>query len=329
MNTARVLKENKTNYVIGDSGREIAAVVRGKFHLSEAGFPKVGDYVEYAEPVPGEAVIESVLPRRTEIVRKAAGEGAERQVIVANVDLMFVVMGLDGDFNLGRLERYVLLAEQSDIKVVVVLNKCDTSDSPETFLNAVIERFPGVDAHLVSARKGTNMHAVLEYLNEDTTAVLLGSSGAGKSTITNWLLNQDVQGTQSVREDDSRGRHTTTARQLFALPLGGYLIDTPGMRELGLVGEVSGEMFSDIEELARLCKFSDCDHEKSAGCAVQDAIHEGRISAEQLTRFQKLRRERAFIESRGDQEAERKLNQQNRKLHKKYDRIQKEKYGRR
>ncbi|HYD93426.1 MAG TPA: ribosome small subunit-dependent GTPase A [Candidatus Paceibacterota bacterium] len=328
MSVARVSRENKTNYLITDSGKEMIAVVRGKFHLSDQGFPKVGDYVEYAQTTDTEAVIEEVLPRRTEIVRKSAGETTERQVIVANVDLIYIVMGLDDDFNLKRLERYVLLAEQSGVKPVIVLNKCDIPSHPEQMLKEVQERFAHVDCHLVGAARGTNMDSIMSYVHDDVTAVLLGSSGAGKSTITNWLLRQDIQDTQEVRKDDGRGRHTTTARQLFSLPRGGYLIDTPGMRELGVVGEIGGEVFTNIEELSRLCKFRDCDHERSAGCAVQKAIAEGKLDYQQLASFQKLGREKAFLESRGDQEAEWKHNLANRKLHKKYSQIQREKYDR-
>ena len=328
MNRGRVIQEHKTNYVIADAGAEFNAVVRGKFHAAE-GFPKVGDYVEYSMTSQDEAVIENIVPRKTQIVRKAAGTSGDLQVIAANVDEIFIVMGLDNDFNLKRLDRYILLAEQSSIRPIIILNKSDAVADAEKYLEQVKSAHPDIDVCLVSAGTGANMEALLTYLGPEVTAVLLGSSGAGKSTITNWLLNQEVQSTQEVREDDGRGRHTTTARQLFTLPRGGYLIDTPGMRELALVGDVTGSVSEPIEELSLACKFTDCDHDKSAGCAVQKAIADGTLSQEQLASYLKLKREKQYLNSRGDQEAELKQKQDNRKLHKKYNQIKEAKFGKR
>ncbi len=328
MSHGRIIQENKTNYILADGAKEYSAVVRGKFHTAD-GFPKVGDYIEYVMTGEDEAVIESILPRRTQIVRKAAGTGNEQQVIVANVDNILIVMGLDDDFNLNRLDRYILLAEQSSIKPIIVLNKSDVVPNAEEYLEQVKNRHPHLEMCLISAAAGINMNALHAYLGANVTAVLLGSSGAGKSTITNWLLNHATQDTQEVRADDGRGRHTTTARHLFTLPNGAYLIDTPGMRELALVGEVEGSISEQIDELRQQCKFSDCDHEKSLGCAVQAAITEGLMTNEQLASFLKLKREKHFLESRGDPAEVIRRKQEGRKLHRKYNQIKQAKFGKR
>lgn len=328
MSHGRIIQENKTNYILADGTKEYSAVVRGKFHTAD-GFPKVGDYVEYVMTGKDEVVIENILPRKTQIVRKAAGTGNDQQVIVANVDTILIVMGLDEDFNLNRLDRYILLAEQSSIEPIIVLNKSDVVPNPEEFLEQVTSRHPHLEVRLVSAGTGTNTNALHTYLDTNVTAVLLGSSGAGKSTITNWLLNHATQDTQEVRADDGRGRHTTTARHLFTLPNGAYLIDTPGMRELALVGEVDGSVSEQVDELRQQCKFRDCDHEKSLGCAVQAAIAEGLLTSEQLTSLLKLKREKHFLESRGDKVEEFKYKQEDRKLHRKYNQIKQAKFGKR
>ncbi len=329
MAIGRVIKENKASYIIFDNDQTYKAVVRGKIHSSEMGFPKVGDFVEYLKTTEDGVVIENVLPRKTQIARKAVGEkSTERQVIVANVDVIFVVMGLDSDFNLNRLERYVLLAEQSNIRPIIVLNKADVVRDSEKQFESVRERFPNVEVCMVSAKDGTNMIELNNHLGENVTAVLLGSSGAGKSTITNWLLQATLQNTNALHHG-GRGRHTTTARELFFLPTGGSLIDTPGLRELGLVGEVVGDTFSSIETLSLQCKFSDCDHVKSTGCAIQEAIHNGQLSEQHFENFLKLKREKDHLDSKGDSGAQLMRKQKNRVLHKKYKRIQRDKYDKR
>lgn len=299
-NTARVVAEHKTQYVIRIAGTEYTAVVRGKILLNgRKDFPKVGDYVTYTELGNGQAVIETILPRTTQIIRKTA-IGNEPQVIVANVDVMFIVMGLDGDYNPNRLERYLMLAEQSAVQPVIVLNKIDAIDDAQPFLDEVGTLAHNVPIHAVSAVTGLNMGTLRSYITADTTAVLLGSSGAGKSTIMNWFLGDTRQDTQSVREDDSRGRHTTTSRELFALPDGGYLIDTPGMRALALFNtkDPTSDVFGDIETLISQCQFSDCDHQKSRGCAVQRAIYDGVIEAKHFANYCKLKSEEQYLASK-------------------------------
>lgn len=324
----RVIEEHKTNYMISSEGTEYTGVVRGKFHNApgERTFPKVGDFVECVKTSDDQVVIEKVLPRKTEIARKAIARNA-RQVMVANVDVVFVVMGLDGDFNLRRLERYLLLTKQSGIETIIVLNKKDLVTNPGEYLEQVKTISPDISAYAVSAETGENMEVFTQHISEDTVSVLLGSSGAGKSTITNWLLEKNQQETNTVREDDSKGRHTTTHRQMFKLPQGGFLIDTPGMRELGLSGDEESEanVFTDIEELKLQCEFTDCDHEKSVGCAVQEAVKSGELDEKRFKSYLKLQREREYMESKNNRESAHERNQKTRKIHTNYNKIQKQK----
>lgn len=303
MVTARVIEEHKTNYSISHDGSEYRATVRGTFFKDEE-FPKVGDYVTCTLLEDSKAVIEEILPRTSTIVRRAV-ESEDVQVIVTNVDYIFVVMGLDGDFSLSRLERYLMLASQSGVPAVVILNKADVTSDLETQV-AQVQHIAGASAvHAVSALTGENMDIFSEYITPEITAVLLGSSGAGKSTITNWLLQEEVKEVKEVRADDSRGRHTTTSRQLHYLPQGGFLIDTPGMRELGVMESTEDDeasVFALIEHIATRCKFSNCDHEKSVGCAVLEAIRTEEISPRQLQNYKKILRERAHEESKHNAE---------------------------
>lgn len=323
MKEARVIQEHKTNYVILDGDREYIATVRGSF-FTDGLFPKVGDFVSYSEITVDQAAIEEIMPRTSTISRKAVGAVGE-QVIVANVDVIFIVMGLDGDFNLSRLERYLLLARQSNVKPVVILNKRDSVENPESYVQQVSQIIDDMPVHAVSAISGENMESLLEHLAGNVTAVLLGSSGAGKSTITNWLIQEDKQLVQEVRIDDSHGKHTTTFRQLFALPSGGYLIDTPGMRELAVqsTGDDEAAVFEKIELLAKQCQFVNCDHEKSLGCAIVKAIETGDIDERQLTSYLKLQRERLFEESKQGKELSREHKRSQRDMHKGYRVIQK------
>jgi ribosome biogenesis GTPase len=299
MLTARVTEVHRTNFTVKTAEAEFIATIRGTFHDS-GDFPKVGDYVEITTIDDEQAVIEEVKARSSVIKRKS-GETDEEQIIATNVDVIFVVMGLDNDFNVNRLERYLLLAAQSNIKPVVILNKADVAANIESKVSEVRGVAADIPVLVVSALTGEGMDLLIKFISPDTTAVLLGSSGAGKSTITNYLLRDKVQEVQSIRGDDSRGRHTTTSRQLFALPSGGCLIDTPGMRELGVIDvdtKDQNEVFNKIESLALDCKFRNCDHDKSAGCAVTSALDSGELSSRELNNYQKLLRERQYAENK-------------------------------
>jgi ribosome biogenesis GTPase len=295
MKEGRIIEVHRTNFIIKSGDTELIASVRGSFH-EEGEFPKVGDYVAYELLEDGQAVIELVKPRSSVIKRKSVSTD-EEQIMVTNVNLVFIVMGLDGDFSISRLERYLLLVKQSDIPAVIVLNKTDVTDRFEEQLQEVEAVAGTMRVIPVSALSGEGMIAIKDCFSDETTAVLLGSSGAGKSTMTNWLLGEDAQAVNDIRADDSRGRHTTTSRQLFELPFGGYLIDTPGMRELGVVEDMNTaeiEVFQKMDELASQCKFRNCDHEKSAGCAVLEALETGELSEREFVNYQKLVREREF-----------------------------------
>jgi len=296
MKEGRVIEVHRTNFIVKTGEVETTATVRGSFH-EDGEFPKVGDYVSYTLLKDGQGVIELVRPR-TSLIKRRSVSTDEEQVMVANVNLIFIVMGLDGDFSVSRLERYLLLATQSAVPAVIVLNKTDISTRLEEQMQEVEAVAGPTRVICVSALSGENMIAVKECFTAETTAVLLGSSGAGKSTMTNWLLGDDTQAVNETRADDSRGRHTTTSRQLFELPFGGYLIDTPGMRELGAADEESPaeiEVFSKIEDLASKCAFRNCDHDKSAGCAIIEALETGELTAREYNNYQKIVKEREFL----------------------------------
>jgi len=254
----------------------------------------------------GRPLIQEVLPRRSKFVRKVAGRRLEEQVIAANVDTAFVVMALDGDFNVRRLERYLAQCFESGAKSIVVLNKADDCGDLAARVAEVGSIAAGLPVFSVSARTGDGVDALDTYLASGQTIVLLGSSGVGKSTLVNLLLQRDAQAVQTVRASDSRGRHTTTSRELFALPGGALLIDTPGLRELQLWGATEGveQAFSDIEELAAQCKYGNCGHTTEPGCAVQVAIAEGRLDESRLENQRKLEREQEFLRRKIDPEAQ-------------------------
>jgi ribosome biogenesis GTPase len=295
----RVIEVQRVHISVALPDRVVLATVRGEFH--ETGhYPKVGDWVTVSLIDEEQAVIEELLPR-TSVIERLDQETLQPQVLVANVDIIFIVMGLDGDFNVSRLERYLLLATQSNITPIVVLNKSDMAPELDQQLAAVARVTGSIPVHVTSATEGEGLVTLRSYFSETTTAVLLGSSGAGKSTITNWLLGESAQDVQSVREGDSRGRHTTTTRQLFTLADGGYLIDTPGMRELSVVESESNQedrVIEAVESFARMCQFSNCDHEKSAGCAVLDAVEGGDLDTRSLDNYYKLMRERAWLQDK-------------------------------
>lgn len=291
----RVITEHKASYVVSADGEQYEAAVRGSFHgAKNTDFPKVGDYVMMQLIDDGKVVIESVENRHSVLTRKSAHDDTQ-QVMVANVDVVFIVMGLTEDYNLRRLERYLQLANQARVRPVVILNKQDIASEVEEKVAAVAALDPTLSVHTISAKEAIGMEVFAEYLPAGTTGVLLGSSGAGKSTITNFLLSQAQQTTQDTRTGDGKGKHTTTTRELFVLASGGALIDTPGMRELGFMtdDDLAHGAFADIERLAHDCRFSNCDHIKSAGCAVQAAIAAGELEAKRFQNYLKLQAKQA------------------------------------
>jgi ribosome biogenesis GTPase len=294
---ARVVLEHTHIYRVGTAEGELLARVSGRLRHRAAArpdFPAVGDWV-VAEPVAeSDARIHAVLPRISRFSRRAAGDTTEEQIVAANIDVVFLVGGLDGDFNPRRIERYLVVAWESGATPVIVLNKADLVPDPARHVAEVEGVAPDVRVHAVSARQPETIEVLRQYVTAGRTAALLGSSGVGKSTIVNRLVGYDLLRTQDVRITDSRGRHTSTARQMVLLDGGGILIDTPGMRELQLwdSGDARGDAFADIEVLAASCRFRDCRHSQEPGCAVRAAVASGELSAIRLASYQKLEAER-------------------------------------
>jgi ribosome biogenesis GTPase len=253
--------------------------------------PKVGDFVAIEKGTDNKATIRAVLTRRSEIDRKSAGSQNSRQVLAANVDVAFVVQALDHDFSPTRLERYMYQLAQSNIETVFVFNKADKAYDSEEKIASVTRL--GMPVILATATTGQGIDEIRARITGAKTAVFLGSSGVGKSTLTNQLLGSDQQKTAAIRERDSTGRHTTSHRELFLLPSGGMIIDTPGIRELQLWGEEEflAKSFGDIEELALACEFNNCSHTKELHCAVLAAIDQGALSAIRLESYLKFKQE--------------------------------------
>ncbi|WP_223829455.1 ribosome small subunit-dependent GTPase A [Paenibacillus arenilitoris] len=298
---ARVVAQYSKQYKIMTAGGEKIAAVSGKYAFEAGGrsdFPAVGDFVA-AQPLEGEqrAVIHSLLPRLSAMTRKEAGNVVDEQVIAANIDTMFITNALNQDFNIRRIERYLIAVWESGARPVVLLTKADLCDDAEEKVSAVQDIAPGVPVHAVSAHKNQGKEALAPYLRPGRTVAVAGMSGVGKSTLLNWLAEDDLQQVHGIRESDSRGRHTTTHRELFFLPSGAIMIDTPGMRELQLWDAADGweTTFSDIAELAANCRFHDCSHESEAGCAVKEALESGALDARRYGNYKKTERELAHL----------------------------------
>jgi ribosome biogenesis GTPase len=278
-------------------GGELDATVAGrmKHHAARRSeLPAVGDWVAVRKrPDQHQGAIVAVLPRRSHFSRKAAGNVTDEQVVAANVNVIFIVMSLDADFSLRRLERYLLLARESGSAPVILLTKPDLSGDVPSREAEVVSLAGDVPVHVVSPKQRHGIDRVAAYLTPGRTGALLGSSGVGKSTIINRLVGENVQKTRAVRAADSKGRHTTTHRELVVLPSGGLIIDTPGMRELQLwdVGDAVGETFDDVEALAPGCHFTNCRHRDEPRCAVKAAVEDGRLAPGRLASYLKLKDE--------------------------------------
>jgi ribosome biogenesis GTPase len=305
---ARVGMEHTHIYRVLTGRDEWLARVAGRLRHHAAGradFPTVGDWVAVEPPASsGDARIKAVLPRTSRFSRRAAGDTTEEQVVAANIDTVFLVGGLDHDFNPRRLERYLVVAWESGATPVIVLNKADLVDDPQVPVDEVRGLAPGVDVHAVSTRQPETLEPLQAYLTTGRTGALLGMSGVGKSTIVNRLVGHELLRTNEVRESDSRGRHTSSNRQLVQLPNGGLLIDTPGMRELQLwdAGGLA-DTFADVASLAEQCRFRDCRHGGEPGCAVTAAVAAGELPESRLESFRKLAAEREHAERQQDERA--------------------------
>ncbi len=306
----RVAVVHRGQYHLFTEQGDVTATLTGKFrHQTQKteDFPAVGDWVVIQSVSDtNQALIEAVLPRKSQFSRQAAGTRTAAQIVAANIDTLFLISGLDQDFNLRRIERYLVMAWESGANPVIVLNKADICQDLDHKIMAVEDIALGIPIISLSALQQNNLDALNAYLKSGHTIALLGSSGVGKSTLTNQLMGNDVQATQAVREDDSHGRHTTTYRAMLRLPTGALLIDTPGMRELQLwlTEDSMDETFADIETLAQQCRFRDCQHQSEPGCAIQAAIETGELSANRFGNYQKLQKEQAYLHRRQDRQAQ-------------------------
>ncbi len=309
---ARVVAAHRDSWVLATPDGDQDAVVSGRLRHEALGprdLPAVGDWVAATRSDGASAtVIHAVLPRRSAF-RRSTGEDhrgptlAGDQVLAANVDVALVVAGLDGDFNLRRIERYLAVAWSGGTTPVILLNKADVAADLVGLRLAAEAVAPGVDVRVLSALTGEGVAGIAtDHLRQGSTAVVLGSSGVGKSTLVNALLGYERQRTSAVREDDSRGRHTTTHRELLRMPGGALLIDTPGIRSLGVAGASEGieSAFADVAELAAACRFGDCRHATEPGCEVRAALLDGRLSGERFASHRKLEKEAAHVARQGD-----------------------------
>lgn len=298
---ARVSFSSRDEYrILSDAGELHAEAAGALLYMAStrAELPAVGDWVAVRIAGDGEAIVQAVLPRRTHFSRRTAGRCEDEQLIAANVDVVFLVTGLDHDFNLRRVERYLTLAYESQAEAVIVLNKADLCGDLAGYIGRIRGIAAGLPVIAISAQSPDCIAAIGPFLGHGRTIALLGSSGAGKSTLLNQLLGAEYMRTQAVRVDDSRGRHTTTYRELIPLPQGGAVIDNPGMRELQLWAGLDSldQTFDDVAALAARCHYHDCEHQSEPGCAVREALESGALDSARWQSYEKLRAEIRYHE---------------------------------
>jgi ribosome biogenesis GTPase len=300
----RVIWQSAYSYRIQCESGEIAAEPTGK--VKAADLPAVGDWVAVRQPAAGEmGTILAILPRKSAFSRNAAGKAVNEQVVATNIDEVLIVTDLDQDFNLRRIERYITLVYNSGAGPVVVLNKTDLAADVEATILQTQDVSPGIPVYAVSAGEDQGIEQLMEHLGHGRTVAFLGSSGVGKSTIINRLLGEDRMEVGEVREADGKGRHTTTHRELVALPGGGAVIDTPGMREIQVWGDEDGlaDAFPEIDELTAACHFRNCRHDSEGGCAVREALDSGGLNTARFDSYMKLRAEFESLGRRRSQQA--------------------------
>lgn len=272
------------------------------YYVAQEEFPTTGDYVDIKYNPYGDSQILRTLPRKTFFSRRNPDLSRGEQVIAANFDYVFILQSMNQDFNEKRLERYLTLAWESGASPVLLLTKADLSTDPEIYVQRAKRIVTGVDIHVISSKTKEGLHELHPYLSAGKTVVLLGSSGVGKSSLVNAVADEKIMKIGAVREDDSKGRHTTTHRQLIVLQSGAMIIDTPGMRELGMWDVTKGldEAFGDVEELMEHCRFNDCHHESEPGCAIKKALQSGQLSPSRWESYCKLKKEAQYAERKED-----------------------------
>lgn len=317
----RVIAEYRGIYKVGTEMDDILARVSGKFinvTVDPSYYPAVGDWVivDRTSKNTGEAIISKVLPRKSAVSRKVAGQRTDEQIIAANIDYLFICMSINDDFNLRRLERYITIGWNSGATPVIVLTKIDLSNNLDNIKNQIEDIAMGIDLLYVSSLDGQGMEDINKYMVKGKTIAFIGSSGVGKSTLINYLLGEEKMLVSSIREDDNKGRHTTTHRELIVIQDKGMLIDTPGMREIQLLDDIEGinDSFNEIVDLAKGCKFSDCKHFDEPGCAVKKAIDVGDIKKERLDSYNKLIKEAQYIERKNNTKSQQEYKKSQSKL---------------
>ena len=291
---ARITAVHKDRYeIVCDHGITHARLKTREYFVDTQDFPTAGDFVMINYIENGDSQIITTLPRKTLFSRREPGPVPRDQAVAANFDYVFIMQSLNMDFNPNRLERYLTLSWQSGATPVILLTKADLTEDYRDYLTQVERVAAGVNTHVVSAHTGYGLNRLNAYLQPGKTAVFLGSSGVGKSSLVNTLAGEEVMAVNAIREDDSKGRHTTTHRQLIRLPSGVMIIDTPGMRELGMwdVSEGLHDAFADVEQYIGKCRFSDCRHEMEPGCAIKTAIAAGDLEAGRWESYKKLKEE--------------------------------------
>jgi ribosome biogenesis GTPase len=326
LNTYRICGEEKGSFsVLSSQGEILHAEVKGKLRL-EGLWPSVGDWVLGSEQPGDWFVIEKVTDRKNVLQRKEVG-GPGPQVFAANVDFMFVVTSANFDLSLNRMDRYMAMAYACGIQPIILVNKVDLVENPVEIIDRLAERFPNVNIHGVSAQENLNLEIFDSYLQAGTAAVFVGSSGVGKSSLSNALIGTKVLDVKAIREEDSRGRHTTTSRSLHLLKNGAAIIDTPGIRVLGLTEAADGvdEVFADILDLATKCRFNDCQHQSEPGCQILQALDKEQLDPDRWQNFLKLRRETDFQERKSDKSLQREAKRKIVQRQKEYKKIKSEK----
>lgn len=301
---ARVIRENKERYVITTGDNDFEAEITGNMRFaasSREDFPAVSDWVSMIEYDPGKAIINGILPRKSLLARQATGKTGEKQVIAANVDTAFIMQSIDNNFNINRIERYLTICNSGGIEPVVLLSKTDlvSEELIENLISGLEKREKGLKYFLLSNISGKGLDLITGYMQKGRTYCVLGSSGVGKSTLINRLLDREILDTNEISKSTNKGKHTTTFRELFITESGSIIIDTPGMRELGLTDDEEGihSTFEDIEKLAESCRFSDCTHTGEKGCAVIEAVESGNIDSRSLDNYLRMKREQEHYNS--------------------------------